>query len=72
MKPITVKAIKAKAVDTTGAGDAFNAGFVFGLMRGWSTVNCALSGNFVAARNIQSHGPAAPTAKSVEQYIAKH
>ena len=29
-----------KVVDTTGAGDAFNAGFVFGLMNSWSLDSC--------------------------------
>ena len=30
----------AEAIDTTGAGDAFNAGFVLGLLRGWSDDDC--------------------------------
>jgi len=41
--PLKAKALKVRAVDTTGAGDAFNAGFVFGLMRGWSLRSCMLS-----------------------------
>jgi len=29
-------AFKVKAVDTTGAGDAFHGGYLFGLIKGWS------------------------------------
>ncbi|MEE9442242.1 MAG: PfkB family carbohydrate kinase [candidate division Zixibacteria bacterium] len=29
------KAFKIKAVDTTGAGDAFHGGYLFGLLKGW-------------------------------------
>ena len=59
-----------KAVDTTGAGDAFNAGFVFGLMNAWSLDSCMRSGNFVAAKKIQVHGLAAPTARAVKRFVA--
>ncbi len=37
---IRQKGFPAEAIDTTGAGDAFNAGFVFGLLRGWSEADC--------------------------------
>ncbi len=64
--------VAQKVVDTTGAGDAFNAGFVFGLMHGYSLNNCMLAGNFVAARKIQVHGLHAPTANAVERFVAMH
>jgi ribokinase len=32
---ITVPAFKVDAVDTTGAGDVFHGGYVYGLLRGW-------------------------------------
>jgi ribokinase len=51
-----VKAIPTNAVDTTGAGDAFNAGFIYGFIRGKSLEECGKIGNFVASRNIQSVG----------------
>ncbi len=62
--------VARSVVDTTGAGDAFNAGFVFGLMHNYSLSNCVLAGNFVAARKIQQHGLAAPSPKAVERFIA--
>jgi sugar/nucleoside kinase (ribokinase family) len=34
------EAIAADVVDTTGAGDSFDAGFVAGLSRGWSLDRC--------------------------------
>ncbi len=71
-KPIAAKGLKVKAVDSTGAGDAFNAGFAFGLLRNWSMRNCLLAANFVAARKVQQHGLAAPTAKAVERFVAVH
>lgn len=35
-KIYTAKAIKVKPVDTTGAGDVFHAGFMYGIIQGWS------------------------------------
>jgi len=72
--PFPVKPVKVKVRDTTGAGDAFNAGFVFGMMRDWSPYNCGLAGNFVASKKIQRHGLVAglstPTVKAVERFVA--
>ncbi len=66
------KSVAGKVVDTTGAGDAFNAGFVLGLMNNWSLDNCMRSGNFVAAKKVQVHGLAAPKASAVERFISIH
>ncbi|MGC0316750.1 carbohydrate kinase family protein [Kitasatospora acidiphila] len=35
-----VPAVPSRVVDTTGAGDCFNAGFVHGLLAGWSLPDC--------------------------------
>lgn len=64
--------LASKVVDTTGAGDAFNAGFVFGLLHGWSPNNCALAANFVAARKVREHGLAAPSPGQVENFVKRH
>jgi len=46
----------AKAVDKTGAGDAFCAGFLYGLVRGKDLYECGRLGNFVASRCIEKIG----------------
>jgi adenosine kinase len=46
----------AKLVDTTGAGDLFAAGFLFGLVRGASHENCGRLGALAAAEVIQHIG----------------
>ncbi len=45
-----------KPVDTTGAGDAFAAGFILGLVRGYDTRKALVYGNAVAALKIQRLG----------------
>ncbi|WP_406855599.1 adenosine kinase [Alsobacter sp. KACC 23698] len=51
-----------KLVDTTGAGDLFAAGFLFGLARDFDAVTCARLGGLAAAEVIQHVGarPEAP------------
>ncbi len=51
-----VEAFKVHIVDTTGAGDAFCAGFLYGLLNGKSLKECARLGNFVASRCIMKMG----------------
>jgi 2-dehydro-3-deoxygluconokinase len=43
-------------VDEVGAGDAFAAGFAYGLLRGWNPQACAHAGNVVAARALAGTG----------------
>jgi 2-dehydro-3-deoxygluconokinase len=43
-------------VDEVGAGDAFAAGFAYGLLRGWSPRACAHAGNVIAARALAGTG----------------
>jgi sugar/nucleoside kinase (ribokinase family) len=43
-------------VDSIGAGDAFAAGFAYGLLEGWSPTGCAHAGNVVAARALTGTG----------------
>jgi len=47
---------RVRVVDTTGAGDAFNGGFLVGLLRGCSPRTCLLIGNFVGAMSCRVAG----------------
>lgn len=51
-----VDALKVQCVDTTGAGDAFNAGFIYGFLRGENILKSAKIGNFTAACSVQEKG----------------
>jgi len=51
-----IEAFKVKVVDTTGAGDAFCAGFLYSLISGKSLYECGRIGNFVASRCIMKMG----------------
>jgi len=46
----------AKVMDTTGAGDLFAAGFLFGLTRGKSLADCGRLGSLAAAEIISHYG----------------
>jgi ribokinase len=55
-KSCMVDSFKVKAVDTTGAGDAFNAGFLHGLINGKSLLDCGRIANFVASKCVTKIG----------------
>jgi ribokinase len=53
---LRIEPFKVKVVDTTGAGDAFCAGFLYGLINNKSLSECGRLGNFVASRCIMQMG----------------
>jgi 2-dehydro-3-deoxygluconokinase len=62
----------SRVVDTTAAGDAFNAGLLAGLMRGDSTDHAALLGHRLAGVVIQHRGAIAPrNATSSDALVAR-
>ncbi|MSR81841.1 MAG: adenosine kinase [Candidatus Latescibacteria bacterium] len=52
-----IPGVKATAVDTTGAGDLFAGGVLFGLARGYSLEQAARLGNYAAAQVVARYGP---------------
>jgi adenosine kinase len=56
-QPEKISAITVEqAVDPTGAGDAFRAGFLYGYVREWSLANCVQLGATVAAYTVEKYG----------------
>jgi len=55
-RDLHVKAPRAKVVDTTGAGDAFNAGFLVAWMRGNSPGDCLKLANKTGAASTKKAG----------------
>jgi ribokinase len=51
-----IEAHKTEVVDTTGAGDAFCAGFLYGLIKRKKIFDCGKIGNFVASKCIAKVG----------------
>lgn len=50
------KAIKVRAIDTTGAGDVFHAGFVYGLLHNWHIKDILKFANYVAGKSCTALG----------------
>jgi len=66
-----VPAFQVNAVDTTAAGDAFNAGFAVALLRGYSARRSAVFASAVAAISVTRPGaqPSMPSVKEVEEFL---
>ncbi len=58
---------RVAAVDTTGAGDAFNGGFLYGRLKGWSNDASLRLGSFVGSMSTKAPGglDGLPTAREV-------
>jgi ribokinase len=69
-----VPAFLVNAVDTTAAGDAFNAGFAVGLLRGYTTTHSAVFASAVAAISVTRPGaqPSMPSGDEVERFLSQH
>jgi ribokinase len=69
-----VSAYKVDAVDTVGAGDAFNAGVAVALAEGKSLIEAVGFANAVAALCVTKHGAAAsmPYRHEVDDFLSNH
>lgn len=50
------KAFPTECKDTTGAGDAYNAGFLFGIINGENLEDSCILGNYVASCSVEDFG----------------
>lgn len=57
---ITIPGFKIDVRDTTGAGDSFAAGFLYGMVKGYPLDACCRIASFVASRTIEKIGAQAP------------
>jgi sugar/nucleoside kinase (ribokinase family) len=66
-------AFPTTVVDGSGAGDAFMAGFLYGVLRGWDSDQTARFANATAAHCIRAIGCSAgvPPAQQVLEFLAK-
>jgi sugar/nucleoside kinase (ribokinase family) len=70
----TVRPYPTEVVDQTGAGDAFCAGFITGLVRGADLAGCLAYGSALGAACVRAVGASAgvPRAAEVETFLARH
>lgn len=68
---LSVPAFQVKPVDTTGAGDSFNAGFVFQFLQGATLEQCVRWGNACGALSTQVLGGTEgfPNVSEVERFL---
>ncbi len=66
-REFVVKPLSVKVVDTTGAGDAFNAGFLYGYLNGKDVEECGKLGNFVAGKCIEKVGAREGLPRKIDQ-----
>jgi sugar/nucleoside kinase (ribokinase family) len=71
-KTVTAPGFPLRALDTTGAGDSFNAGFVFQFLQGAGLDECVMWGNACGALSTQALGGTAgfPYPAEVERFLA--
>jgi len=59
---LRINAVEAQAVDTTGAGDLWASGFLYGYLNDWPLEKCGELASAIASEVIQVMGPIIPEA----------
>jgi ribokinase len=69
--PVVVPSFSVRTVDSTGAGDAFLAGFLQARLRGWSAAEGALAANAAGAlaASIVGAGENMPGARDIAAFL---
>ncbi len=69
-----VPGFTVEVVDTTGAGDAFNASFLFGQLKGWSLRSSAVLANAVGAIKVTKMGAGAnvPGREEIIRFVSEN
>jgi sugar/nucleoside kinase (ribokinase family) len=71
---VHVPGIPTAVVDTTGAGDNFDCGFLYGLLNEYPLEDCLRCGNFCGSRSTTAHGGwvASPAEGELLNYLQKN
>jgi sugar/nucleoside kinase (ribokinase family) len=71
-KFLHVEGFKVDVVDTTGAGDVFHAGFIYGLLQNWEVAEILRFANAAAALKCRDLGgrKGIPTLEEVQRFIS--
>lgn len=69
---LRLKGSEVDVVDTTGAGDVFHAGFIYGLLQNWELIEILRFANAVAALKCRELGgrKGIPTLKETQNFLA--
>ncbi len=70
---LTIPSFEVEIVDTTGAGDGFNVGFIFGLLNELSIEEAGIVGNAIGALVVQKKGAmtSLPFRNELEEFLQK-
>ncbi len=68
---VDIPRFSMREIDPTGAGDCFNAGFIYGLESGWSLERAGVFANAAGALAVTRQGPmeGAPTVQKVNKIL---
>ena len=67
---VKIPAFECDAVDTTAAGDSFNAGFLYSYLKGYDLAKSCTIANWVASKSVQAIGISGlPNLEELEEFI---